>query len=388
MTILMAPPPADCFWNARPGTSPGRSATGEAPIAFHRRLPGYAPTPVVPLPGLANMLGVGRISVKVEATRLGLPAFKILGASWAVYRQLCRMLPGLEERWTTPDELRREVAALGQLTLVAATDGNHGRAVAHMARLLGLGAHILVPDGMAPERIAAIEDEGATVEVVDGTYDDAIVRSAALADERDHHLVISDTAWPGYEAVPQDVIDGYGTIFAELMEQRLPRVTHAFVQMGVGALATAVIRALPEARIVGVEPADAACILVSLRAGELAETPGPHRSIMAGLNCGLPSPLAWPELRAGIDLAVAAPDDAARAAMRALADAGIVAGETGAAGLAGLLSLAATDDWPATRQRLGLDTTSHVLVIVTEGATDRGAWEAITGRALPARGQT
>ena len=380
MTHTDALAPTDLLWNARPGTPPGRSGIGDAPLAFHRRLPGYAPTPVVPLTALAASLGAGRISAKVEAIRLGLPAFKILGASWAVYRELCRMLPGLEDRWATLDELRREAATLAPLTLVAATDGNHGRAVAHMARLLGFGAHILVPAGMAPTRIDAIRGEGATVEVVDGTYDDAIARSAALADAR--HLVISDTAWPGYEDVPRDVIDGYGTIFAELDEQRLPRVTHAFVQMGVGALATAVIRALPAARIVGVEPPDAACVLTSLRAGELAEAPGPHRSIMAGLNCGLPSPLAWPDLRAGIDLAVAAPDDAARAAMRVLAEAGIVAGETGAAGLAGLLSLAATADWPATRARLGLDETSHVLVIVTEGATDPAAWEAITGRTL------
>ena len=135
--------------------------------------------------------------------------------------------------------------------------------------------------------------------------------------------------------------------------------------------------------MISVEPDDADCILQSLRKGALTEVPGPHRSIMAGLNCGIPSPIAWPILESGIDLAVAVPDDAARSAMSALADADIVAGETGAAGLAGLLALAASADWPQIRERLALDDSSHAMVIVTEGATDPAAWEAITGRALP-----
>jgi len=380
MMLTSALSPTDLVWNDRAGALPSRGDSGEAPIAFHRRLPGYEPTPVVALPAVAEQLGIGGITAKVEATRLGLPAFKILGASWAIYRELCRRLPGLETRWTTLDDLRREVAALGPLTFVAATDGNHGRAVAHMARLFGCDSRILVPASMVPARIAAIESEGATVDVLDGSYDEAVEASARLADER--HLVISDTAWPGYEQVPRDVIDGYSTIAAELAEQEVPVPTHVAIQMGVGSLATAVILAFPEARVIGVEPADAACILASLRAGELAETPGPHRSIMAGLNCGLPSPLAWPYLQAGIDLAVAAPDEAAREAMRTLADAGVVAGETGAAGLAGLLALAASDDWPAIGDRLGLDERSQVLVVITEGATDPEAWQAITGQPL------
>jgi diaminopropionate ammonia-lyase len=353
-----------------------------SPLAFHRRLPGYAPSPLVELGNLARDLGVGRIYAKIETSRMGLPAFKILGASWAVYRELCRRLPGIEANWNTLDELRKGIAPLGELTFVAATDGNHGRAVAHMAHLLGQQAHILVPAGMAEARIRAIEGEGATVQVIDGSYDDAIATSAAIADET--HLVISDTSWEGYQDVPRDVIAGYSTIFAELAGQTVDSPTHVFVQMGVGALGTAAILGTRDwkAKIVSVEPDDADCILQSLRAKELTEVPGPHRSIMAGLNCGIPSQIAWPLLQTGIDLGVAVPDDAARSAMRALADADIVAGETGAAGLAGLLSVAASDSWPETRRRLKLDNTSHVLVIITEGATDPEAWEEITGRAL------
>lgn len=377
------PPPSDLVWNDAAGEISAPDEKAPSPIGFHRRLPGYEPTPIVALTGLAHRLDVGQITAKIETTRLGLPAFKILGASWAIYRELCRRVPGLGERWTTLDDLRDAIVPLGPLTFVAATDGNHGRAVAHIARLLGQSAHILVPAGMADARIAAINSEGATVDVIEGSYDDAIAASAELADDR--HPVISDTSWEGYQDVPRDVIDGYSTIFAELIDQVQTPPTHVVIQMGVGALATAAIAAAgkwQDARVIGVEPDDAACILASLRAGELVETPGPHRSIMAGLNCGLPSPIAWPFLKSGIDLAVAVPDEAAREAMRALAAANIVSGETGAAGLAGLLALSASDDWPATRDRLRLDATSHVLVIITEGATDPAAWEAITGRNL------
>ena len=96
---------------------------GAAP--FHRALPGYAPTPVHRLDGLAAEIGVGAVQIKDESDRLGLPAFKILGASWAVERTL-------RER---PDVR----------TLVAASAGNHGRAVAHAAAWRGLACRVFLP---------------------------------------------------------------------------------------------------------------------------------------------------------------------------------------------------------------------------------------------------
>jgi diaminopropionate ammonia-lyase len=290
---MSTPPPTDLVWNTS-SQAIAESREGAHPLAFHRRLSGYEPTPIIELANLADKLGIGRISAKIESTRLGLPAFKILGASWAIYRELCRRLPGLEEQWDSLDDLRRALAPLGELTFVAATDGNHGRAVAHMAHQLGHKAHILVPAGMAQARIDAIESEGATVEVVNGSYDDAIAASAALMDST--HPVISDTAWEGYQDVPSDVIAGYSTIFSEISEQLAGTPTQTFVQMGVGALGAAAILATKawQAKVISVEPEDAACILASLRANELADVPGPHRSFMAGLNCGTPSPIAWP----------------------------------------------------------------------------------------------
>ncbi|HEY5171473.1 MAG TPA: pyridoxal-phosphate dependent enzyme, partial [Acidimicrobiia bacterium] len=258
----------------------------ELPSAqFHRRFPGYAPTRVVDAPALARELGLAAVSVKDESHRLGLPSFKILGASWAVYRLLVGRL-GREPEWRDLDDLRVAFAPLGRLTLVAATDGNHGRAVAHMARLLGYSARILVPAGTAAARIDAIAGEGASVTVVDGTYDDAVRAASRCAAEA--VLVVSDTSWDGYTEVPRTVIDGYATIFAEIDEQLAaapPEVV--VVPMGVGALAAATAQHFAaRATIVVVEPRTAACGLRSAAAGRCVDVPGPHTSIMAGLNCG------------------------------------------------------------------------------------------------------
>lgn len=370
--------------NHRRGPLPTGDGDGTSPREFHRRLPGYEPTPLVSADALAADLGVGRLWVKDEAWRLGLPAFKMLGASWASYRLLVSRL-GAEPDWSTIDELATAVAALGPLTLVAATDGNHGRAVARTARLLGLGAHILVPAGTVEARIEAIRSEGAQVDVVDGTYDDAIAASAALA--TDSALVVSDTSWPGYTEVPRWVIDGYATIFAEVDEQLVARSAPSpdvvVAQMGVGALAAATVGHVRRTAgdgptIVVVEPLDAACGLRSAEAGEIVEVPGPHTSIMAGLNCGLVSELAWPIVEAGTDWFVAVSDAAAEQAMRDLATVGVTSGETGAAGLAGLRELVASG-----RADIGPDST--VLVLNTEGPTDPAAYERITGIAVVGR---
>jgi diaminopropionate ammonia-lyase len=346
----------------RSGAPPGSAAQ---PRAFHARLPAYAPTPLVAAPDLAAALGVAEVVVKDESRRLGLPAFKMLGASWATFRALEARAGGSLDGWRTIDELRFAVEPLGPLTLACATEGNHGRAVARMAHLAGLDAHIVVPEHVAAARVDAIRDEGARIETIDGTYEDAVARSAELIGERT--LVVSDTAWPGYEEIPEWVVEGYSTIFEEIEEAGAAADVVA-VQMGVGSLAAAAIRHYRGrgARILGVEPLAAACVMASIEHGELATVPGPHDSTMGGLNCGRPSTVAWPDLSAGLDAVVAIDDAAAQAAIDRLAALGLGAGPSGAAGLGGLLALA---DVAGARERLGLSATSRVLVLVTEDAT-------------------
>ena len=320
----------------------------DGPLAFHRSLPGYAATPLVEAPAVAEALGVGRVLVKDESGRLGLPSFKVLGASWATYRALCERAGA--EPGVAIDVLRERVAA-DPPSLACATDGNHGRAVAWMARLLGLEATVFVPAAMVAARRAAIAGEGARVEVVEGSYDDAVERAAAT-----DALVIQDTAWPGYETVPAWVVEGYATIGAEI-DVRPDLVA---VQIGVGSFAAAIVRRFAPARIVGVEPLRAACALASAQAGRLVQVPGPHDSVMAGLNCGRPSPVAWPVVSRGIEAFCAVSDDRAREAVRLLARAGVRAGESGAAGLAGLLAF---------RDELAPPADATVLVVNTEGDT-------------------
>jgi diaminopropionate ammonia-lyase len=398
--------PSRLLVNHRTSVLPADARPGAAVHAFHQRLPGYAPTPLRDMPALADVCGVGRVLVKDESSRLGLPAFKILGASWATYRVLCDRL-GEEPSWSTLDDLAAVVAdRLGPLRLVAATDGNHGRAVARMAKLLGLSATILVPEGTADARIDGITSEGAEVIVAPGTYDDAITLSAEMAGERD--LVISDTSWPGYEDPPRWVIEGYATIFAEIdaalegggvdspsgasdqvvvtddgIEVAEPvTIDAAVVPLGVGALGAAAGASLragfePGAGplLVGVEPDTAACVAAAVGAGHVVEVPGPHRSLMAGLNCGLASMLALPTVVAGFDAFVTIDDDRCRDAMRSIAAAGLDVGETGAAALGGLVALRAEHG-----AELPVPADATVLLLATEGVTDPVNFERIVGR--------
>jgi len=330
----------------------------------------------------AKRLGIGRLLIKAETRRMGLPSFKILGASWATYQAICAHIGEEPEPWSNINELAAKLAPLKPFTLATATDGNHGRAIAFMARLLGFEAKIFVPTGMASARIEAMEAEGATVTVVDGDYDDAVARSGREASDR--CLVVSDTSWDGYETIPAQVIEGYTTIFSEVDEaidaSGLPHPDLVVIPMGVGAFMSAAVTHYRSGKrrptIVGVEPLDANCIQASAMAGEITHVPGPHQSIMVGLNCGLPSMIAWPRLSSGIDWFVSVEDEAARQAMRDLADAAVAAGETGAAALAGLEAL--LED-PQALEALPDPANATVLIVVTEGATDPGAFEEIVG---------
>jgi diaminopropionate ammonia-lyase len=332
-----------------------------AATAFHRSLPGYAPTELRDSPELADRLDVGRVWLKIESERFGLPSFKVLGASWAAERLLA------------------DRAAERDLCLVAATDGNHGRAVARVARMRGLRCRVLVPRGTASARIDAISSEGARVDVVDGDYDDTVRAAAAMADTE--HAVLMDTSWPGYEQVPDWVVEGYMTIFVEATGQlgdALPDVV--FVPIGAGSLATAAARFWPgrAPRLVGLEPPDAACGYRSILAGERVEVPGPHRSTMAGLNCGTLSFAAWPVLRSRFDAFCTVGDDLAEEGMRVLAELGVEAGEVSGGAVGCALAVCRDDD---ARRRLRITRASRLLVLITEGVTDPENWHRIVAPA-------
>jgi len=358
---MITPPglPPDCPpWFARPAARAWTCApapTAEA-RAFHAGLPGYAPTPLTEVPAIASELGVGRVFVKDESARMGLAAFKVLGASWAVHRVLSRR------------------PAAGPVTLVAATDGNHGRALAWMARFLGQRAHVFVPSGVHPLAVAAIAAEGAQVTEITGSYDDTIRLAVKAAGEPEAELV-QDAGWPGYEQVPGWIVDGYSTLFAEVDEQLAAAGAAGpalvVIPAGVGSLAQAGIthyRSLPGATsLLTVEPGAAACVLASLVRGEPG-TIATGETIMAGLNCGTPSVLAWPYLRDGLDAAVAVSDADAATATRDLAGCGIPAGPCGGASLAGARAALTGGGAQARRADLALGPDATVVLLSTEGA--------------------
>ncbi len=388
---MLAPHPFRLFANLNAGT-PGMVVL---PTAGFRRArgeitswPGYAPTPLRDLPEIARAAGVGGVRMKDEASRFGLGSFKALGGAYAVLNLLRDGLArrGLAEAASSDDLLAGKWrAATAGITVTSATDGNHGRSVAWGARLFGARAVIFVPEAVSQNRIEAIAAYGAAIRIVPGTYDDA-VREAGRVARAEGWLLVSDTSWPGYTEVPRDILQGYRLMADEALDQwDVPQPahqpTHVFIQGGVGGAAAAVsvhmrLRVSPAPALIVVEPEHAACLLASAEAGALTAVPGNLDTVLAGLACGEPSLLAWQELERGAAAFMAIPDAAAIDCLKILAEQGIVAGESGVAGLAGLL-LAAAD--PVARETLGLTADSRVLLFSTEGATDPGLYATLVG---------
>ncbi len=373
MTTAAPARPVPARWTSNPRRSPGprpSASSGPEPIDFHRTLPDYAATPLVDLPDLAERLGIGTLLVKDESSRLGLPAFKMLGASWAAYRCLA-------ERAGTPVEpsleaLRKAAAGLPATTLVTATDGNHGRAVARMARYLELPAIVLVPSVVPDAAVERIRGEGADVRVLDMPYDDTVRAAAQLSEGTEDRILVQDTSWPGYEVTPRWIVDGYATLFTEATTQMAEAGITAdaevtvVVPAGVGSLAHAAVlhcRREPGWRAVTVEPDVAPCIATSLSAGELRSVDTGETS-MAGLNCGTPSTLAWPDLHSDLVGGAVVTDAEAAVAAESLRGHGVDSGPCGAASLAAARILAGD---PGARTDLGLHHGSTVLLLNTEG---------------------
>lgn len=166
---------------------------------FHRGLPGYTPTRLVKLEDLATEIGVRAIYLKDEGSRFGLPSFKILGASWGTFRAIISQL-------NLPLDCDLETvkgALVGRnISLYAATDGNHGRAVARMGAWLGLPVEIHVPSGMHQSTMNFIETEGACVVKSSGDYDAAVLEAQA-ASRKEGGVLIQDFAFADYANIPQ-----------------------------------------------------------------------------------------------------------------------------------------------------------------------------------------
>ncbi|KAG5754165.1 hypothetical protein H9Q69_006421 [Fusarium xylarioides] len=364
---------------AKSWTSP-ELASAEAIDRCHQSLPNYEPTPLVSLDNLAKEIGVGAVHVKDETNRFGLPAFKILGASWGAFRSIT-------EKFGFPldsdIDAVREAAKSHQLTLYAATEGNHGRAVARMGAIFDISAEIHVPASMHPSTVKLIESEGAKVVMSKGRYEDAMLE-AESASKHEKGIMVQDHAFGDYQTW---IVDGYGTMMREVDKQLgSSKADLVIAPVGVGSFAQAVVshfkRRGKSASTLTVEPDTAACLWKSLEKGEFTEIPTTG-TIMAGLNCGAPSTIAWDVLKNGVDASLTVSDYEAHQSALYLQSQGINAGPCGGSTLAALRRLTQED-----QKALGLNEKSTVVIFCTERNRDYDVPHDVSGNDPVALTQT
>lgn len=364
--------------------------------------PGYVPTPLRSLAGLAGELGLDAVLLKEEGRRFGIGSFKALGGPYGVLRILADEVERRSGvRPHSVDLLAGRYAdLLADETMTCASTGNHGRSVAWACGLFGCGCVIFMPDWVSEGRAAAIASHGARVELVGGGYDESLRRARAVAEERGWFVISDKSKGRGTEEVARDVMQGYTVLVAEALEGMESRavpdaggpLSHVFVQAGVGGLAAAVTAHLWERfgserpRVVVVESDRADCLRQSAVAGRPVTLDGPIDTMMGGLACAEPSPLAWEIVGPGSHFFQTISDSDSVEAMRRLGappggDPEIGVGESGAASAAGLLMAARNHEM---RRLLGLEAEARVLVVATEGPTDLTVYERLVGRPPPA----
>ena len=382
------------FRNHAADISAFKSEKMDAVRKFHSTIPNYEPTPLRSLPHLASLLGVGGIYVKDESYRFGLNAFKVLGASYAIAgylaERLGRDLADLPYDILTSSETKER---LGDITFATTTDGNHGRAVAWTARMLGQNAVVYMPKGSSKQRYDAIAAEGARVTIRDVNYDESVRLTAEEAREKGW-VVVQDTAWPGYEDIPLWIMQGYGTMMNEALEQMhgegTDSPTHVFIQAGVGSLA-GMAQGYMSAnfkkgcpRVVVAEASKADCFYRSAFIGDGRPhfVTGDLDTLMAGLACGEPNTIAFDILRDNSSAFVSCPDYVAARGMRMLGnpvggDPFIRSGESGAV-TAGLLSFIMRSNYLSDMKKsMQLGSDSVILLFSTEGDTDPARYRGI-----------
>jgi diaminopropionate ammonia-lyase len=343
--------------------------------------PGYAPTPLRNLDRLAAELNIGAVSYKDESGRFGLGSFKALGGAYAVLRVLAEQTSAASLAGIRAGE---HGAAVREITVAAATDGNHGRSVAWGAQRAGCKCRIYIHRDVSRGRQRAMEALGAEVVRTAGDYDDSVRVCAREAGERGWH-VVSDTSYPGYDQIPRDVMAGYGVMASEILAEKAESPSHIILQAGVGGMAAALCARLWLAlgadlpSVIVVEADRAPSLAASARAGLMQSVEIVEETVMAGLSCGEVSPLAWDVLHRCTDHFVTMADDPVAPAMRCLASGDLGGGaiEGGECSTPGLLTLIAAASDPALRDTFGLERDSRVLLIGSEGATDPDIYRAI-----------
>lgn len=364
-------------------------------IKFHTTMPGYEKTPLNSLGNLSKYLGVDSIYVKDESYRFGLNAFKGLGVSYAVADYFAKKL-SLNLSEIDFKTLLEKSKSLPPVIFATATDGNHGKGLAWAAQLFEQTAKVYMPKGASPARLEAIRSFGAEAYETDMNYDDTVKMVSDLAEEKGW-VVIQDTGWEGYEEVPLAIMQGYTSMVSEITHQlgdiNLADITHVFLQAGVGSFASSIatsIAVMTEGKtptISIVEPREAHCLFQSAKdhSGKPKRVYGDLETIMAGLACGDPNPIAWNILKTLADYYYSCEDIISAKGMRVLGnplgdDPRIIAGESGSVPLGFVYEIMSKDQYSDVKKELGLDENAKILVINTEGDTNpenyrKAVWE-------------
>lgn len=362
---------------------------------FHKSFPEYSVTPLVSLDSLSKTLGLKGIYLKDESYRFGLNAFKVLGGSYSMAKYLAQKLgkdiSELPYEALVSDEVKER---LGDITFVTATDGNHGRGVAWTANRLRQKAVVYMPKGSSQVRLENIRKEGATASIEEMNYDDAVRLAAKYASEH-NGLVVQDTAWEGYEEIPAWIMQGYGTMGIEALEQlredfKVNRPTHIFLQAGVGSMAAGIQGFFASVfgkecpKTVIVEAKEAACYYESAIAndGKPRAVGGDMPTIMAGLACGEVNIIGFEVLKNYSKAFVSAPNYVAANGMRVLgnptgSDKKVISGESGAVTLGLIYELMTNEAYKDLKDAIGLNEESKVLLFSTEGDTDPDKYREI-----------
>lgn len=354
-----------------------RELIGQAHAASARSLldlcPVHQATPLLPLPLLAADLDLAGVYLKAEWQRMGLSSFKALGGVHAVALCVLARAQAQFGHRVHPRELMsapvRSVA--GEMTMICASAGNHGLAVAAGARVFGARAVVVLGTAVAEDFAIRLRRLGATVIRAGASYEESLAHATDAARQNGWELV-ADSSWSGYTEVPLAVMRGYTVLLdeaANALDECGGPASHVFIQAGVGGLAAATAGYLRDRwgegfRLVVIEPEAAPCLLESALQGRPTRVTG-GTTTLGRLDCRQPSLLAFELLSHLADaFALVTDTDAETAALR-LTTEGAATSACGAAGAAGLIACCSNPAW---RRQLGLDTDSRVLLVGTEAA--------------------
>jgi len=354
---------------------------------FHKTLPGYLPTPLLNLRHFAKKIGIGDCYIKDESQRLGLNAFKVLGASYAMAEEIKKYVPEGQSNLSF-ESIKSHKTSIKDLTFVTATDGNHGRAVAWCAEQYGCRAVVFMPKGSSEIRLKSILEHKAKAEITELNYDETVKYAESEA-IKNNWVLLQDSSWPGYTEVPRNIMVGYKTMVQEFFEQTSDWPTHVIAQAGVGSFAASIFSSFisstkQQPKFILLEPSGAACFFNSVKVGDKKPHLTPDlNTMMAGLSCGMPSILAWDIIVPIADIFVICEDNIAIKGMQILSqptegDPSIISGESGAVPIGFLHEVATNPLYSDLRDQIQLDVSSKVLFFSTEGDTDPELYKKYT----------